>query len=177
MEKNGGKSGHGFAAFRLKQLNRLSNFLIKHAMRKNGFTLVLANGLSATMYPLDNRRVSDVALAIAKWDDPRFNSNPAPCRSCVVAVVKNYCAFVVEVGGEKLAIVPISFAEPQKLIQSVQQACAKGEWRAKDVDWLPTGCLIVYKGIVYGEPHWMKRRLIRAIVNRVNPSVCAVIYG
>ena len=149
---------------------------IKHSARRDGFSFTLANGLSATMYRLDNMRIRDVALACSKCSAPHQSESIKP------EDWKKYYAFIVEVDGEKITIVSLARLKASALVRAVTDV--PNAWRIDpaDADFMFEDeilfglYLIVYNNTVYYSLHPLTPKLKMAIIKKIRPSVCAVMY-
>jgi hypothetical protein len=128
------------------------------------------------MYRLDNTRVREVALACSEC------SGPHHAVSVVPEDWKKYYAFIIEVEGEKLAIVPLARLKVSNLVRAITDVSNAWQVDPATTDYTFTDdilfglYLMVYNNTAYYSPHPIVQKLKLAVVNKIRPSVCAVLY-
>jgi hypothetical protein len=135
--------------------------------RWSGYGLVLPNGLRATVYRLDNKKIKDVALACTH---PQCTSSKPDGIDWCEQI--KYYAVIVELGDKKIvAVTQSSYAG------SVVRRFTDTRYGLFESTVIYGLDMMVYEGVAYSPFHPFTSILQKAILHEVGPNTCYLIYA
>jgi hypothetical protein len=133
---------------------------IQHACGTKGFTFKAQNGLSATIYQFNSKKLSRKAAKV--FGQACFQSDTPP-----ITPILGRCVVKFSVENNPVYVVCMSGWKPEAIINRYQINIHDGLYAS--------GLFVVFKDQVY---RWSSRTgelLINAVINRVNPAIAALV--
>jgi len=134
---------------------------IRHACRKKGFTFRTQNGLPATIYKLNPKKIAQKVAKV--FCQVYFQSDTAH----VAPTLREYCVVKFRIKKNTVYIVCLSCWTLEAIITRYKANLHDGLYAS--------GLFVVFEDHVYPWSSWTGKVLINSIVNRTNPTIEALV--